>query len=104
MQIWEDLSYGKILGTFCGTTAPKQTIVSLSNEVSVYHYIEPGICLILSGVGMIQDLIGYRLSSVTFILVSNWLPVTSGYQISRLRPVNKTDFSVFLNKFNFRHH
>ena len=69
MQIWEDLSYGKILGTFCGTTAPKQTIVSLSNEVSVYHYVEPGICLILSGVGMIQDLIGYRLSSVTFISV-----------------------------------
>ena len=87
MQIWEDLSYGKILGTFCGTTAPKETIVSLSNEVSVYHYVEPGICLILSGIGMIQDLIGYRLSLVTIISVSNWLPVTSGYQISRFRPV-----------------
>ena len=49
-----------------------------------------------SVVGMIQDLVGYRLALVTralvsgwlpvitgsIISVSNWLPVTTGYQIS----------------------
>ena len=34
----------------------------------------------LPGVGMIQDLVGYRLPLVTRILVSGWLPVTTGYQ------------------------
>ena len=29
---------------------------------------------------MIQDLVGYRLSLVTRILGSGWLPVTTGYQ------------------------
>ena len=32
------------------------------------------------GVGMIQDLVGYRLPLVSRILVSGWIPVTTGYQ------------------------
>ena len=36
---------------------------------------------------MIQDLVGYRLPLVTRILVSGWLPVTTGYQNLGLRLV-----------------
>ena len=32
------------------------------------------------GVGMIQDLVGYRLPLVSRILVSGWIPVTTCYQ------------------------
>ena len=34
--------------------------------------------LLDAGVGMIQDFGGYRLTLVTSMLVSGWLPVTSG--------------------------
>ena len=43
--------------------------------------------LIFSGVGTIQDLVGYQLQPLTRILVSCWLPVTTNYQNFGLRVV-----------------
>ena len=50
----------------------------------------------LPGVGMIQDLVGYRLPLVTRILVSGWLPVTTHYHYFSLRVVPvTTDYQNF---------
>ena len=43
---------------------------------------------------MIQDLVGYRLPLVTRILVSGWLPVTTGNQNFSLRVVPATNGSI----------
>ena len=42
----------------------------------------------MPGVGTIQDLVGNRLPLVTAILVSGWLPFTTGNQNFRVRVVN----------------
>ena len=45
-----------------------------------------------SGVGEIQDSVGYRLPLATIILISGWLPVTTGYHNFGLTVVPVTKF------------